>query len=174
MDDPETKLGELVKGEGLYDQIRDDIIGIQKTVHGFGNPKSLAGQAVFGTELYDQLRQPINDIDTQLAAIQSGEGTLGHAYATTEQYDQVRKQIADFRKTVADLRTNKLISSDGTYLALLETFRDLNTVLTTLSTGPMFENSQLYESLNGSSRSAEKSLKDFRNNPQKYLRLKVF
>jgi phospholipid/cholesterol/gamma-HCH transport system substrate-binding protein len=174
IDNPETQLGQLVQGEALYDQIRDDIVGMQRTVHQFGNPKSPAGQAVFGTELYDQLRQPILDIDKQLTAIQSGEGPLGHAYASTEQYDKVRKQIGDFRKTVEELRKNKLLTSDETYTTLLQTFRNLNVVVTSLSKGPMFENAQLYESLEGSSKSAEKLLKDFRNNPQKYLRIKVF
>ena len=174
IDDPKTQLGHLVQSEDLYDQIRDDIVGIQKTVHRFGNPKSPAGRAVFGTELYDQLRQPINDIDKQLAAIQNGEGPVGHAYASTEQYDNIRKQIGDFRKSVADLRKNQYLTSDDAYKTLVETFRNLNVVMTTLSAGPMFENSQLYESLNGSSRSAEKFLRDFRDNPQKYLRTKVF
>jgi phospholipid/cholesterol/gamma-HCH transport system substrate-binding protein len=174
IDNPETQLGQLVLGEALYDQIRDDIVGMQKTVHQFGNPKSQAGQAVFGTELYDQLRQPILDIDKQLAAIQSGEGPIGHAYASTEQYDKVRKQIGDFRKTVEDLRKNKFLTSDEEYAKLMDTFRNLNVVVTSLSKGPMFENAQLYESLEGSSKSAEKLLKDFRNNPQKYLRFKVF
>lgn len=174
IDDPTTQLGQLVQGEALYDQIRDDIVGIQKTVHQFGNPKSPAGQAVFGTELYDQLRQPINDIDKQLAAIQSGEGPIGHAYATTEQYDKLRQQIGDFRKQVADFRKNQFLTSDEAYNNLVETFRSLNVVVTTLSTGPSFENSQLYETLNGSSKSMEHFLRDFRNNPQKYLRIKVF
>jgi phospholipid/cholesterol/gamma-HCH transport system substrate-binding protein len=174
IDNPETELGQLVQGEALYDQIRDDIVGMQKTVHQFGNPKSPAGQAVFGTELYDQLRKPILDIDKQLASIQSGEGTIGHAYASTEQYDKVRKQIGDFRKTVEDLRKNQFLTSDEEYAKLLETFRNLNVVVTSLSNGPMFENAQLYESVAGSSKSAEKFLKDFRNNPQKYLRIKVF
>jgi phospholipid/cholesterol/gamma-HCH transport system substrate-binding protein len=173
-EDPKTQLGQLVQEEGLYDQVRDDIIGIQKLVHQVGNPKSPAGQAVFGTELYDQMRGPINDIDKQLAAIENGEGTLGHAYASTEQYERLRTQITDFRKSVEQMKTNKLLTSDEAYRQLVETFRQLNVVVDELSSGPLFENAQLYESLNGSSRSAEKFLREFRNNPQKFLRLKVF
>jgi phospholipid/cholesterol/gamma-HCH transport system substrate-binding protein len=174
IDDPKSQLGELVQGEALYDQIRDDIIGIQKTVHGFGNPKSPAGQAIFGSELYDQLRQPINDIDKQLASIESGEGPIGHAYASTEQYDRLRKQISDFRKSVEEFRANKLLTSDELHDKLLKTFKDLDVVIATISTGPLFENAQLYESLAGSAKSAADFLKEFRNNPQKFLRIKVF
>jgi phospholipid/cholesterol/gamma-HCH transport system substrate-binding protein len=173
-DDPTTRLGQLVNSETLYDQIRDDIVGMQKAVYQVGNPQSAAGQAFFATELYDQLRKPINDIDKQLAAIESGEGAIGHAYASDEQYESLRRRIADFRKSVSDFRDNKLLTSDQKYQDLVESLRQLNVVVTNLSTGPLFEHSQLYESLNGSSKSAEQFLREFRNNPQKYLRIKVF
>jgi phospholipid/cholesterol/gamma-HCH transport system substrate-binding protein len=174
VDDPETQLGKLVQGEALYDQIRDDIVAAQKGVHAFGNPKSPLGQAVFGTDLYNQLREPINNIDRKLAAIESGEGPIGHAYATTEDYDKLRGQVADFRKQVADLRKNKLLTSDEAYRKLLDTFRDLNVVVTSLSKGPMFENAQVYDSIGGSAKNAEKFLREFRDNPEKFLRIKVF
>ena len=174
VDDPATQLGQLVKGDDLYNQIRDDIIGIQKTVFAVGNPRTPAGQAVFGTALYDQLREPINDIDKQLAAIQNGEGTMGQLYASSSQYDKLKAQVSDVRKQMEDLKSNKFLTSDETYVALLNTFRDLNVVVTSLSNGPMFENAQLYESLGGSAKNAETFLREFRHNPQKFLRLKIF
>jgi phospholipid/cholesterol/gamma-HCH transport system substrate-binding protein len=173
-DDPESQLGQLFQSEALYDQVRGYVDAAQETVYKLGNPKSPAGQAIFGSELYEQLLAPILDIDKRLAAIQSGEGPIGHAYATTEQYDKVRDQIAQFRKSVAELRTNKLLTSDEMYQKTLEAFKNLNTVITSLSSGPLFANAQLYESLNGSSKSAEKFLKEFRNDPRKFLRVKIF
>jgi phospholipid/cholesterol/gamma-HCH transport system substrate-binding protein len=174
IDDPESQLGQLVQSEALYDQILDDIAGIQKTVYRIGNPKSPGGQAIFGSQLYDQLRAPINDIDAKLAAIEAGEGPLGHAYATSEQYDKLRTQIADFRKSVAGFKGNKLLTSDEQYRQLLTTFQQLSVVITSASTGPLFENTQLYESLNGASKNAEQLLREFRKDPQKFLRMKVF
>jgi len=173
-DDPTTQLGQLVKGEALYDQFLADFSGFQKAVHQMGNPTTPAGQAVFGTELYDKFLAPLVDFDRQLADIQNGEGKLGHFYASSEQYDKVRAQVASFRKTIAHLRTNEYLTSDQKYNDLVETFRQLNVMVTTLSSGPMFENAQLYDSLGGSSKSAEKFLREFRNNPQKFLRIKVF
>jgi phospholipid/cholesterol/gamma-HCH transport system substrate-binding protein len=174
IDDPQSQLGQLVQGEALYDEIRDDVVAAQQMVHKFGNPSSPAGQAIFGSDLYDQLRAPLLDIDKQLAAIQNGEGALGHALTTTEQYDKWRGQVADFRKSVANWKTNKLLTNDEMYHKMLETVKQLNQVVTSMSTGPLFENAQLYESLNGSSRDMGNFLREFRNNPQKFLRIKVF
>jgi phospholipid/cholesterol/gamma-HCH transport system substrate-binding protein len=174
IDDPSTQIGQLVKGEVLYDQLLGYVAAIQRTVHQVGNPKSPAGQAVFGTALYDQFIEPFVDFDKRLAAIQSGEGAVGHLYASSEQYDSVKAQTAAFRKSVVDLKANKLLTSDEQYRGLMESVRALNAMVTALSTGPMFENTQLYESLGGSSKNTEKFLREFRNNPQKFLRLKVF
>lgn len=174
MDDPSTQLGQLVKGEALYDQFLASAVAMQTAVHQIGNPKSLAGQAVFGTELYDQFRGPLLDFDKQLAAIENGEGTLGHFYASTEQYDKVKDQVAAFRKSVAGFKSNEYLTSDQKYRDMVAAFQAMNTMVTALSSGPMFENAQTYESLSGSAKSAEFFLRDFRNNPKKYLRLKVF
>jgi phospholipid/cholesterol/gamma-HCH transport system substrate-binding protein len=174
MDNPETQLGQLVKGEALYDQFLSSVVAMQKTVHQMGNPTSPAGQAVFGTELYDQVRGPLLDIDKQLAAIEKGEGALGHFYSSPEQYDKVKDQIAAFRKSVNGFKTNEYLTSDQKYQDLVEAFRAMNVTVMALSSGPLFENAQEYESLSGSSKSAEIFLRDFRNNPKKYLRIKVF
>jgi phospholipid/cholesterol/gamma-HCH transport system substrate-binding protein len=40
--------------------------------------------------------------------------------------------------------------------------------------GRLLSNAQLYESLNGSLRSMEQLLRDLRENPRKYLRVKPF
>jgi phospholipid/cholesterol/gamma-HCH transport system substrate-binding protein len=172
--DPRTQVFELVNGEKLYTQIRNDIVALQETVHTIGNPKTQAGKAVFGSDLYEQLRRPIVDIDKQLAAIENGEGTLGHAYASSDQYDTIRTQVADFRKSIAGFRGNKMLTDDQAYVDAVESLRKLNVVISGLSSGPMFDHSQVYESWSGSSKSAEKFLKEFRNNPQKFLRIKVF
>jgi phospholipid/cholesterol/gamma-HCH transport system substrate-binding protein len=43
-----------------------------------------------------------------------------------------------------------------------------------LNTGPLFAAPQTYESLNGFARELESTMRDFRGNPKKYLRIKIF
>jgi hypothetical protein len=40
--------------------------------------------------------------------------------------------------------------------------------------GQMLSNAQTYESLNGALRDLQSTMKEFREDPQKFLRLKVF
>ena len=42
------------------------------------------------------------------------------------------------------------------------------------NTGATFGSPQMYESWSGSARELERTMRDFRENPQKYLRVKVF
>jgi phospholipid/cholesterol/gamma-HCH transport system substrate-binding protein len=174
IEDPNSKVGQVVQGEALYDGIRNDIASMERTVRAYGNPTGAAGRAIFGVDLYNQLRAPINDIDKQLAAIENGEGAIGHAYASSEQYDQLRGQIVDFRKLASGLENNKFLTSDEFYNNMRATLDELNTVITSMTSGPLFDNAQLYESLNGSSKSASEFLTDFRKDPRKYLRVKLF
>jgi len=173
-DDPNSQLGQLFQSDEIYNKIRDDLMGIQTIIHTAVNPKSPAGQAIFGSELYDQLRAPVLQIDKQLAAIENGEGDLGHAYASTDQYDQLRRGIAGFHKSVAELKSNELLTGDEMHDRLAETFKQLDTIISSLTAGPLFENAAPYESLVGQTKSAGDLLREFRNNPKKFLRIKVF
>jgi phospholipid/cholesterol/gamma-HCH transport system substrate-binding protein len=174
IDDPESALGEIFQSEDTYVRLLDSITGIQKAIHSYTNPKSAAGQALFGTELYDELRNPVLDLDKLLASIQNGEGEIGHALATSEQYDQLRDGMAAFHRSAVELRKNRYLSSDEDYKKIHNALTNLSGVIDAITAQPAFTNAQLYESLNGQSSSAAKALSDFRQNPQKYLRIKVF
>lgn len=174
IDDPNSALGQLVQGEAVYDQLRTYIIGIQRTVYSYGNPKSPLGKALFGTELYDQLRAPILDLDKLLERIQGGEGPIGHALVSSEQYDRIRDQIAGYHKSAVELRKNRYLSSDEDYRNMQKAIESLSAMVESVTGQPMLTNAQLYESLNGQAGSARKFLSEFRQNPRKFLRIKVF
>ena len=43
-----------------------------------------------------------------------------------------------------------------------------------INTSRMLNDTDLYEGINGAAREMQKNVKDFRENPRKYLRLKIF
>jgi phospholipid/cholesterol/gamma-HCH transport system substrate-binding protein len=102
----------------------------------------------------------------------------------TTQYDQIRDQIAQVRHTLADLNAGKgaggqLLTSDAAYLdwsrrvaAFTETLDALNSGEGAM--GQMLSNAQTYESLNGSLRELHSNMKEFRQDPRKFLRIKIF
>ena len=68
---------------------------------------------------------------------------------------------------------------DAEYRRMLKMLKATDEMITSLNAGEgkagrLLTNPQLYESLNGSLRGLEELLRDLRENPQKYLRYKLF
>jgi len=181
---PGTQLGQFVLGGEMYDNVLRQISGFSRTVHGFVAPDSQLGQALFSNTLYDQLRDPLVRTDNMLAAIQRGEGASGRLFASDEQYNQILHTLQDLHASLADLNAGKgqfgpLLHDDADYRKIRMLLAQTDGMISSLNAGEggigrLLQNPQLYESLNGSLRSMEELLKDFREHPQKYLRYKVF
>jgi phospholipid/cholesterol/gamma-HCH transport system substrate-binding protein len=184
IEDARTPIGRFVQTEDLYNQIRGYIITIQESIRKFAHPQSQLGQMLFTAELYEQMRAPIVGIDKTLADLQAGEGAYGHMLASSDQYDRARKQLADLRDSLADVNAGK--GSVGKLMQTNELYERIQRLLKSLAEmveavnhgenrlGVYMADSQLFESLTGSTGDLQHTLDDFRKNPRKYLRLKVF
>lgn len=169
VENPATPLGQFVKGEDVYQQFLTTVIGIQNSVQKYGSSKGPIGQAVYGQALYQQMRQYVLDIDKQIVAVQANP-----MLANTSQYDAWMTQAKAFHESVRSVRDTPMLKDDAAYVNMQATLRNLNDMVNSVSAGPLLTGTELYESLNGSSRDARIFIRDFRLNPQKYLRLKVF
>jgi phospholipid/cholesterol/gamma-HCH transport system substrate-binding protein len=92
------------------------------------------------------------------------------------QYEQIRDQLARVRSA---LPKGKMFASDEDYVEWNRRLAAWTESLDALNSGEgamgnMLVNAQTYESLSGSLRNLETTLKEFRENPQKFLRLKLF
>jgi len=92
--------------------------------------------------------------------------------------------VRDLRKSIADLRaqmakTGASLQDDEAYRKLTRTLSDMDRSLAALNRGEgqfgqLLTSPQMYESLAGSLNNLDAFLKDFRSNPRKYLRTKIF
>jgi phospholipid/cholesterol/gamma-HCH transport system substrate-binding protein len=169
VEDPETPLGQFVQGEEFYSTLRDYVVGIQTAIHKFDNPKSELGQSVYGQALYREMRSRLMDIDRQIEQVQQNP-----LLAKSTQYDAWLAQAKSFRQAVASFRETPLMKQDDFYNNTRDALTRLDATVRAMTAGRLFTGAELYESLNGSSRNTRNLLKDFRQNPQKYLWLKVF
>jgi len=97
------------------------------------------------------------------------------------QYDQIRDQLAQVHRTLADLNAGTgaggaWIASDAAYsawnrrlAAWIENVDALNSGEGSM--GQMLSNAQTYESLNGALRELQSTMKEFREDPRKFLRI---
>jgi phospholipid/cholesterol/gamma-HCH transport system substrate-binding protein len=90
------------------------------------------------------------------------------------QYDQLQATFADLRKTVATLRNGSMLQSDQLYRDWSGSLESLMRSVDTMNASPLFTSSDTYDNLNGFAREMEKTMREFRQDPRKFLRLKVF
>ncbi len=184
IEDPRTPIGEFVQTEDLYNNIRAQIIGVQDAIRKFAHPQSDLGKMIFTDQLYQQLRAPIVAIDQNLADLQAGQGQAGHFIASSEQYDTISRNLAEIRDSLGQINAGK--GAMGEFTQTYAAYRQIQRLVNTLSQivdsvssgegqlGVFLADSQLYESLAGSTTEMQHLIGDFRTNPRKYLRLKVF
>jgi phospholipid/cholesterol/gamma-HCH transport system substrate-binding protein len=183
IEDPNTTMGSFVQTDEFYNRVRSYLVSIQEAIQKFAHPQSDLGKMLFSDEFYEQIRAPILAMDKSLADLQVGEG-YGHVLASSEQYDQMRKDLADIRDSFAQINAGKgamgqLTQTDATYRQIQRLLRTVGEMVDTVNAGEgrlgaFLADSQLYESLTGSTGELQQTVGDFRRNPRKYLRLKVF
>jgi phospholipid/cholesterol/gamma-HCH transport system substrate-binding protein len=169
-----TPLGQFVAGDELYNQLRDKIRGLQERMHAAADTTTAVGQALYTDTLYRQTIEPLRKLDASLAKLQSGQGTLGQALRDNQQYEQVRAQVADLRKAAESMKGAEMMNSDRVYNDWTKQVRTLIQMVDGFNASPMVTSSAVYDNLNGIAREVQGTLKDFRGNPKKYLRTKLF
>lgn len=168
-EDPKAPLGQFVKGEDFYSKLRDYIVGVQTTFHKYDNPQSELGKSIYGQTLYREMQQRLLDIDKQIEQVQQNPWL-----AKSTQYDAWLTQAKTFRQSVVAFRETPMMKQDDFYNNTRDALKSLDETVRAMAAEKLLTSTELYESLNGPGRNMRDFLKDFRQNPRKYMRLKVF
>jgi phospholipid/cholesterol/gamma-HCH transport system substrate-binding protein len=172
-------LGQFVASDQLYQQFLDGVANIEKELRAATGSQSQLGQALYSATMHDNLSESLRQLDDRLAQLQANR-----ILRDTTQYDRIREQLAQVRHTLANLNAGtgaggEWIASDAAYVAWnrrlaawIENIDALNSGEGRM--GQMLSNAQMYESLNGALRQLQSTMKEFREDPQKFLRIKMF
>jgi phospholipid/cholesterol/gamma-HCH transport system substrate-binding protein len=179
MQDGKGPLAQFIVNDDLYRQFLDGVQKLEKQMHVATGVQTELGQAMYRTTMHDSVLASFKQLDDKLAQVQANP-----LFRNTAQYDQIRDQLAQIRKTIGDLNAGK--GSGGEFLTSDEQYTAWNKMLAGWignvdslasgegSMGQMISNAQTYESLNGKMRELETTMKEFRADPRKFLRIKVF
>ena len=170
-------LGQFVVSDVLYGQFLDGVANIEKRMRAATTSQTQLGQMLYSSSLYDGLSSQVRQLDDRLAELQSNP-----ILRDTRQYDQIRDQLAKLHQALADINAGKgagqWIASDSTWIAwnrlLAAWIADIDALNEGEAGGGILANSQTYDSLNGALHEIAATTKEFRQNPQKFLRLKIF
>jgi phospholipid/cholesterol/gamma-HCH transport system substrate-binding protein len=169
-----SDLGQLVMGEQMYNDLRKRFSQIESGIRAAASTTSNVGRELHTDLLYRQITQPLVDLDGSLARLQSGQGTAGQLLRDSARYEKLRSDMADLRRSIADLRAAEFMRSDTLYTDWNRRVLSLIESVDAFNQGPAMTTSQAYDNLNGFARELQDTMRDFRQNPRKYMRLKVF
>jgi len=164
-------LGEFFNSDRIYRNVLTRVSVLDRKLKDASGTTSSLGGMLYSSKMIDQITDSLRQLDDQLAKLQAS------AYMRdSKQYDQIRDQLVKLREA---LPKGKMFTSDEDYVAwnkrvaaLIESVDSLNSGEGEI--GQMLVNAQTYESLAGSMRQIGTTVKEFREDPQKFLRLKLF
>jgi phospholipid/cholesterol/gamma-HCH transport system substrate-binding protein len=166
-----SRVGQFILGTAVYDDLRKRIIEADHGLRAARSPTNPVGEALFTEKAYQRLMQPVRALDQALARLQSGQGTAGQLLRDTAGYEQVRAFASDLSEIAQGLRSGPLLQSDELYTDWNRQVAGWIRMVDAVNTSPLLSNSQAYDSLNGLAKEMRDSLRDFRANPKKYLRI---
>jgi phospholipid/cholesterol/gamma-HCH transport system substrate-binding protein len=169
-----SPIGQFVLGDQMYADLNRRVQDIEKAVKAAANTASNLGEALYTDRLYRKISEPVVLVDQTLSRLESGQGAAGEFLHDPAQFESLRKELSDLRKSIADLRGGSFVASDQAYVGWNRTAASLIKNVEDLNADPLFSTSDLYESLAGPAKEIRDMVKDFRQNPRKYLRLKMF
>jgi phospholipid/cholesterol/gamma-HCH transport system substrate-binding protein len=169
-----SDLGQFVMGEQMYNDLRKRFLQIESGIRAAAGATSDVGRELYTDRLYQQISQPLVELDQSLARLQSGQGTAGQLLRDSAQYDKLRSDMEDLRRSIADLRAAQFMRSDSLYADWNRRMLSLIESVDAFNRGPAMTTSQTYDNLNGLARELQDTVRDFRQNPRKYMRIKVF
>jgi phospholipid/cholesterol/gamma-HCH transport system substrate-binding protein len=166
----ENLIGDLREGEGTIGKLVQD--------------PALYEQA---SETVAQLRRISDQLNDQISA---GKGTIGKLVKDEALYQNANSLIAKLDKTSAKLQSTmekvergegnlgKLINDEKLYADAKETVDRLKVIVARLergegTAGMLLKDERLYNNINNMSAEVTKLIYDFRQNPKKYLSVKV-
>jgi phospholipid/cholesterol/gamma-HCH transport system substrate-binding protein len=169
-----SEVGRFVQGNEMYMTALKKVAALEAGVHALHDSTTDMGQAIYTDAMYRKVEAQIREFDQSLARIQSGQGALGQFLRDEGQYAQMRASVSQLRKMVQDVRAQDFFRSDQQYADWNKTVGQMIRNVDEFNATPIMVGTATYENLTGMAKAIGDQMKDFRGNPRKYLRLKVF
>jgi phospholipid/cholesterol/gamma-HCH transport system substrate-binding protein len=187
-------MGKFLNEETFYLDLDSTIREAESLMKELKSGQGSVGRLVSDPALYNQTSEAIarlRGISDQIGdQLQSGRGTIGKLFRDEELYNKANSLIARLDTTSQRLdRTmariengegtaGKLIKDEKLYEDARDTLTKVNAITTRLekgegSFGLLLKDERLYNNINNVSGEVTKLLYDFRQNPKKYLSVKV-
>jgi len=175
-------LGKLVTDEELYNHLNATAAGAQGLVADARNGRGTLGKLVSSDELYNRVNTTVGDADAVIGAVRQGNGTIGKLVNDPAMYQNAQRLIQNGNAVVSDIQQGKgtlgkMAKDDAVYNNLRDASANVRDATAKLNegkgtAGKFFTDPDLYDNMNGVAVDARRLLKDFHDDPKKYLHVK--
>ena len=190
-------IGRFLKDETIYSNLNKAVLQGQALMESIRKGEGTAGRIISDPALYNQATETISSFKETAAQVNAaitdargGKGTVGKLLTDEELYNRAKNLITKFETTAdkLDATIAKVNRGEGTVGRLIhedklyEEFRDSLARIRTLTdglqkgegtAGKLLKDEALYRNLNETTTEMTKLLYDLRQNPKKYLDIKV-
>lgn len=169
-----SSLGQFIQGDKLYTDLRDKVAELQRGIHVAADTTTAVGQALYTDALYRKVTEPLRQLDEGLSRLQAGQGRGGKLLHDTQEYEQALAEIADLRRSIESVHGMEMMTSEVAYNGWGRRVSAIAGQVDSFNSSPMLTSTAVYDNLKGMAKELQETTQEFRENPKKYLRVKVF
>ena len=176
-------LGKLIYDPALYDRISQTVKEFQGIVDEVAKGQGSLGALINSNEAYNKFVATLDKMNAVVDDLQAGKGTAGKFLKDPTLYNNANDTIANLKQLTADINAGK-----GTLGKLTKDQELANKIDTTVSrlesltsqieagqgtVGKLLKDESLYNHADQAMEEAEQFMKAFRQDPKKYLSIKL-
>jgi len=176
-------LGKLIYDPTLYNRLSTTVADLQGMVEDVAKGKGSLGALINRNEAYDKFLATLDKMNAVIDDVQAGKGTAGKLLKDPSLYDNANDTMANIKKVSETINAGK--GTVGRLIQDDELAKKLDTTITKLSeltseleagqgtAGKLFKDETLYNNANQMITEASALVKAVKENPKKYLSIKL-
>jgi phospholipid/cholesterol/gamma-HCH transport system substrate-binding protein len=176
-------IGKLLVDPQAYNHLNSVLAKSDTMMSNIQAGRGTLGKLVNSNELYDKVDKGVDNVNGLITDIRSGKGTITKLLNDPTLYDDARQALNNGSAVLNDVRAGKgsigkLMNDDALYNKLRDTSSNLAEASAklnenTTTAGKLFSDPKLYDNLAGLTGDLRLLIGEFRQNPAKFLRIKV-
>jgi len=176
-------LGKLIYDPTLYNRISATVADLQGMVEEVAKGHGSLGALINKNDAYDKFLATLDKMNAVIDDVQAGKGTAGKLLKDPSLYDNANDTMANIKKVSENINSGKgtigrLVEDDELAKKLDITITKLSELTSELeagqgTAGKLFKDETLYNNANQMLTESRDLLKAFRENPKKYLSIKL-
>jgi phospholipid/cholesterol/gamma-HCH transport system substrate-binding protein len=176
-------LGKLLVDEQAYNHLNSVLSKGDVMLANIQAGHGTLGKLVASDEMYNKVDKGLDSVNVILTDARSQKGTIGKLLYDPSLYDEFKKAATNGNAMIGDVRAGKgtlgkFVTDDMLYTKLRETTENVASATAklndnTTTVGKLFSDPKLYDSLTGLTGDLRLLIGEFRQNPKKFLRIKI-